>query len=451
VSFIPSTDGDRRRMLDAIGVGDIDALFADVPPAARYPRLDLPDPLSEMEALAELDGLARRNLDCAHAPSFLGAGAYRHFIPSLVDFVVSRSEFATAYTPYQPEISQGTLQAIFEYQTMIARLTGMDVSNASHYDGATAAAEAVLMAVNAAQRSRPRVLVSRGVHPQYREVIRTYTQGMGLAITGDDAPGPGIEELAALCDSSTACVVVQSPDFLGRIIAPDAMKGLADRVHACGALLVVVADPVSLGLLVPPGELGADIAAGEGQGLGNPLSFGGPGLGFFAFRREHVRRSSGRIAGETTDGEGRRGYVFTLSTREQHIRREKATSNICTNQSLNALAAAVYLSAMGPRGLRRAAELCWQKTHHAAVRIAGIPGWSLAFPGQEFFCEFVVRSPRPVAEVNARLREHGIIGGYDLGSDYPELSQCMLLCCTETTTRAEIELLVGALKEVRRG
>jgi len=460
MSFIPNTDADRKRMLEAIGVAGVDELFADVPAESRYPRLDLPSPVSEMEALGELEELARRDLDCTRAPCFLGAGAYRHFIPSVVDFVVSRSEFSTAYTPYQPEISQGTLQAIFEYQTMIARLTGMEVSNASHYDGATATAEAVLMSVNVAQRARTRVVLSSGVHPQYREVVRTYTQGMGLDIRGDEPAGAGLEggaaagaerlaaeRLAAACDGATACVVVQSPDFFGRIVAPDAMRALADRVHACGALLVVAANPVSLGLLVPPGETGADIVVGDGQPLGSSLSFGGPTLGFFAFRREHIRKSSGRISGETTDREGRRGYVFTLNTREQHIRREKATSNICTNQSLNALAAAVHLAALGPRGLRRVAELCWQKAHYAADRIARLPGWSLAFPRDPFFNEFAVRCPRPVGEINRSLKGRGIIGGYDLGGDYPQLEGCMLLCCTEANTKADIDRLVEALKE----
>jgi glycine dehydrogenase subunit 1 len=447
MSFIPNTDADRARMLETIGVGSVDELFADVPTGSRYPRLDLPAPISEMEALGELDGLARRDLDCSRAPCFLGAGAYRHFIPSVVDFILSRSEFSTAYTPYQPEISQGTLQAIFEYQSMIARLTGMEVSNASHYDGATATAEAVLMSVNVAQRARTRVALSSGVHPQYRQVVRTYTQGMGLDIREEAGLAAGIDELAVACDGATACVVVQSPDFFGRIVEPEKMRALAEKVHACGALLIVVANPVSLGILVPPGELGADIVVGDGQPLGNPLAFGGPTLGFFAFRREHIRRSSGRISGETTDREGRRGYVFTLNTREQHIRREKATSNICTNQSLNALAAAVHLAALGPRGLRRVAELCWQKAHYAAERIAALPGWSLAFPRDPFFNEFVVRCPRPAAAVNRVLKDRGIIGGYDLGGDYPKLEGCMLLCCTETNTKAEIDGLVEALKE----
>ncbi len=447
MSFIPNTDSDRAQMLEAVGAASLEDLFRDVPERFRFPALDLPPALSELEALRELDRLSVMNTVSPHSPCFLGAGAYRHFIPSVVDMVISRSEFATAYTPYQPEISQGTLQAIFEYQTMISRLTGMDAANASHYDGATSTAEAVVMALNVAQRRRKRVLLSAGVHPQYRQVVRTYTQGMKLAIEGDESVQRDVEGLAALCDASTACVVVQSPDFLGRVIEPRRLGALAEKVHACGALLVVAANPIALGLLVPPGSCGADIAVGEGQALGNSLSFGGPYLGFFAFRREHIRRSSGRIAGETVDSGGVRGFVFTLNTREQHIRREKATSNICTNQSLNALAAAAYLAALGPRGLARAADLCYQKAHYAAERIAGIPGFSVR--DGAFFHEFAVRCPRSVGEINKRLiDEEGIIGGYDLGVDYPELSGHMLVCCTETVTKADIDRLAGALERI---
>ena len=448
MSFIPNTDADRERMRGVIGISSTAELFADVPKEHQFPRLDLPPAVSEQEILSELDSLSRLNVPASQVPSFLGAGAYHHFIPAVVDAMISRSEFATAYTPYQPEVSQGTLQAIFEYQTMIARLTGMEVSNASHYDGATSTAEAVIMALNVAQKHKTRVILSPGLHPEYRAVVRTYTQGMGISVTGDENHANGIEELASLCDASTACVVVQTPDFLGRILQPARLSRLAEQVHACGALLVVVANPVSLGLLVPPGEVGADVVAGEGQALGNHLSFGGPYLGFFAFRRELIRKSSGRIAGETEDHDGRRGYVFTLSTREQHIRREKATSNICTNQSLNALAAAVYLTALGPRGLRRVAELCWHKAHYAAGRIAGLSGYSVA-PG-EFFHEFVVHCPRPVQRVTARLfQKHGIIGGYDLGAEYPEMKNAMLLCCTEMSTKQQIDLLVDALEDCR--
>ncbi len=444
MSYVPNTDADRARMLQAIGVSSMDDLFKDVPRQLRYPKIKLPAPLSEMELMRELQERAG-----ASGPRgfFLGAGAYRHVIPSVVDAVVSRSEFSTAYTPYQPEISQGTLQAIFEYQTMIARLTGMEVSNASHYDGATAAAEAVIMALNVHQHQRKRVLLSAGLNPQYREVVRTYTQGMGLEILGDERVGLGMGELEGMCDGGTACIVVQTPDFLGRVIPPDRMRSLASKAHACGALLVVSANPISLGLLVPPGACGADIVTGEGQPLGTPLSFGGPYLGFFAFRREHIRKSSGRIAGETTDADGKRGFVFTLSTREQHIRREKATSNICTNQSLVALAAAVYMSVMGPQGMRRVAELSFQKAHYAARLISGLPGFTVEDEG--FFNEFPVSCPLPPARIDKHLfDDYGMIGGFDLGTAWPELSGKMLLCCTEVSTKAEIDGLVEALAKI---
>lgn len=434
-------------MLRVIGVESVDELFHDVPEAYRYPPLNLPTPVSELEILQELQALSEENVDLTHAACFLGAGAYRHFIPSVVDFVVSRSEFYTAYTPYQPEISQGTLQAIFEYQTMICTLTGMEVSNASHYDGATSTAEAVIMALNVHRGQRRKVILSPAVHPQYRQVVRTYTQGMRLDLVGDERIGNGPEELIRLCDEQTACVVIQVPDFFGRVLHPDRLRALAQQVHDRGALLVAVANPIALGLLQPPGAWGADIVVGEGQALGNPLSFGGPYLGFFACRMEHVRRSSGRIVGETVDLDGQRGYVLTLNTREQHIRRAKATSNICTNQSLNALAAAVYLSALGRQGLRRVAELCYHKAHYAATQIAALPGYTLW--SADFFHEFVIRCPKSITAINRYLLdEWGIIGGYDLGQDYPELVGHMLLCVTEVNSRQEIDDLVAALREV---
>jgi glycine dehydrogenase subunit 1 len=450
MNYIPHSDADRVAMLRTIGVDSVDELFQDVPAVYRYPSLNLPSPISELEILQELQALSEENVDLTHVACFLGAGAYRHFIPSVVDYVISRSEFYTAYTPYQPEISQGTLQAIFEYQTMICALTGMEVSNASHYDGATSTAEAVIMALNVHRGQRRKVILSPAVHPQYRQVVRTYTQGMGLTIVGDEELGNGPEELAHLCDEQTACVIVQVPDFFGRVLHPDRLRTLAQQVHRCGALLVAVANPIALGLIQPPGAWGADIVVGEGQALGNPLSFGGPYLGFFACRMEHVRRSSGRIVGETVDLDGKRGYVLTLNTREQHIRRAKATSNICTNQSLNALAAAVYLAALGPQGLRRVAELCYHKAHYTAAHIAMLSGYTVW--SDDFFHEFVVRCPKPVAVINRYLLdEWGIIGGYDLGQDYPELADHMLLCVTEVNSRQEIDDLVTALHEVAAG
>jgi glycine dehydrogenase subunit 1 len=445
MTYSPHTEAERAAMLEAIGVEDMHALFEDVPERVRFPRLDLPDPLSEMEAMRELASLADANADAQHNPIFLGAGAYNHYSPSIVHQMILRGEFLTAYTPYQPEVSQGTLQTIFEYQSMVAALTGMQVANASHYDGATSMAEAVIMAVNHARDKRRRIILSPAIHPQYRQVVRTYSQGMGLTITGDEDVQAGLPELLRLLDDDTALFILQTPNFFGQI---EDLSGIAERVHAAGALLCVAADPISLGLLQPPGQLGADIVVGEGQSLGLPLSYGGPYLGFFATRKEYVRKMAGRLVGETRDRNGKRGYVLTLSTREQHIKRERATSNICTNQGLMATAATVYLAAMGKHGLRRVAELCWHKSHYAAGQIDRLPGYSVD-QSRPFLKEFVVRCPRPVAEVNRALfDEWGIIGGYDLGADYAHLEDHMLVCVTEMNSREEIDLLVEALGEL---
>ncbi len=445
MTYAPHTETDRAEMLAAIGGERIDALFSDVPAGVRFPVLDIPEPLSEMEALRELTDLADANGNAQHNPLVLGAGAYHHFSPSVVNHMILRGEFLTAYTPYQPEISQGTLQAVFEYQSMVAALTGLEVANASHYDGATSLAESVLMAYSHFREKRHKVLISPAVHPQYREVVRTYIQGLNIQLTGDENPLTTVPELLAQLDADTALVIVQSPNFFGRI---EELEGLAAQVHAAGALLCVAADPIALGLLKSPGQLGADIVVGEGQSLGLPLSYGGPYLGFFATRKDYVRKMAGRLVGETKDKQGRRGYVLTLSTREQHIKRERATSNICTNQGLMALAATVYLALMGKHGLRAVAELCWHKAHYAADQIAAIPGYSVD-TARPFFKEFVVRCPRPVAEINDRLYDDfGIIGGYDLGQDYAHLSEHMLVCVTEMNTREEIDLLVEALGEI---
>ena len=439
--YIPHTNEDREAMLAAVGVSSLEELFAAVPEHVRFPELDLPLALSELGARWELESLAEENLTTAEAPCFLGAGAYNHFVPAVVDAVLSRSEFYTAYTPYQPEISQGTLQAIFEYQTMICALTGMEVSNASHYGGATAAAEAVITAINVHRLKRRQVVISPFVHPEYRAVVRTYTQGMGLTIVGDD----GAADLMGLLNDDTACLIVQYPDFLGRI---EDLSDLAEAAHAVGALLVVVADPIALGLLKPPGEFGADIVVGDGQGMGAGLNFGGPYLGFFATRKRYARKMAGRIVGQTVDAEGKRGFVLTLSTREQHIRRERATSNICSNQSLVALAAAVYMAALGKSGMRQVAELCYHKAHYAQQRIGEINGFS-PLDDEPFFDEFAVHCPKPVQEINDYLLEEwGIIGGYDLGRDYPHLQDHMLLCVTEMNPRQEIDALVDALEEM---
>ena len=432
-------------MLAAIGVRSIEELFEDVPEHVRFPELDLPPALSEMEARWELEMLAEADLTTVGGPSFLGAGAYRHFVPAVVDSFLRRGEFYTAYTPYQPEVSQGTLQAIFEYQTMICALTGMEVSNASHYDGATATAEAVITAINVHRMKRRKVILSPFVHPEYRAVVRTYTQGMGLSIVGDEDPRADLPDLVDQVDGDTACVIVQTPNFLGQI---EDLQGLADAVHERKSLLLVVADPISLGLLNPPGSFGADVVVGDGQGMGAGLNFGGPYLGFFATRMKHVRKMAGRLVGQTVDAEGERGFVLTLSTREQHIRRERATSNICTNQGLMMLAAAVYMAALGRCGMRQVAELCYHKAHYAADRIDELADYAI-LRDKPFFKEFVVRCPRPVEEVNDHLLdEWGIIGGYDLGRDYPHLKNHMLLCVTEMNPREEIDELVEALEEV---
>jgi len=446
MNYIPHTDFERREMLDTIGVNKLDDLFDAVPAKYRFPDLNLPEALTEMEALWELQSLADANADMNHYACFLGAGAYNHYIPSLVDHVIRRGEFFTAYTPYQPEVSQGTLQAIFEFQSMIGNLTGFEICTASHYDGATAFSEAALMAVNTTGRKK--MVVSPAVHPHYRQTLRTYTQfRTELRVTGDEKADTvsRIEELIELVDEDTACLCIANPNFFGQF---EEVSGVAEQVHAKGALLVAAVNPISLGLFKPPADYGADVAVGEGQPLGIPLSFGGPYLGFFATRREFMRRIPGRIVGETVDKDGRRGYVLTLKTREQDIRRDKATSNICTNQGLMALAACVYMSALGRQGLQQVASLCYHKAHYAADRIGRLDDYTV-WDNRPFFNEFVVECPLPVSEVNDYLlNEHDIIGGFDLSKDYPHLRNHMLLCCTETNTRDEIDELIEALSEL---
>jgi len=378
--------------------------------------------------------------------SFLGAGVYNHYIPAAVDHILRRGEFYTAYTPYQPEISQGTLQAIFEYQSLMANLTGMEVSNASHYDGATAVAEAANMAYAQFRGKRTKLVISPTVNPQYRATLRTYTQGMGLTLEGDDPnanldAGPGA--LEGMIDENTALVIVQYPDYFGRIYD---FNQLADKAHAAGALFCVAANPTALAILKTPAEMGADIVVGEGQPLGIPLSFGGPYLGFFTTQKRFIHKMAGRLVGETVDSRGQRAYVLTLTAREQHIKRERATSNICSNQGLLALAAATYLSLLGQTGFRQVAELCYQKAHYAAEKINKVKGYSLCFD-TPFFHEFSVCCPKPVHEINDHLLEHGIIGGYDLGQDYPALKDHMLIAVTEMNSREEIDLLVDVLEE----
>jgi glycine dehydrogenase subunit 1 len=451
MSYVPHTERERSEMLAAIGVASMEDLFADVPARVRFPDLKLPPPLSEPDIAREMQAIAARNFAVDPALSFLGAGTYHHFRPAIVDDVLSRSEFYTSYTQYQPEVSQGFLQALFEYQSMICRLTEMEVSNASHYDGATALAEAVLLALNAAAGKRSKVVLSPGVHPQYRAVVKTYLRGThAAAIVGDEDGAADLDALKGLVAQDTAALVIQNPNFFGQC---EPVEGLADVVHRAGALLIVVTDPISLGLLRPPGAYGADVVVADGQCLGIPPSFGGPHLGIFATRMAHVRRLSGHLVGETVDADGRRGYVLTLATREQHIRRAKATSNICTNSALCALGAAAYLAAMGKRGLRRIAELCFHKSHYAAAEIGKLKGIAVnpQAPALPFFKEFVARLPGPVADINAHLRtRHGIAGGYDLGRDYPHLQNHMLIAVTEINTRDAINRLVLALAEIAK-
>jgi glycine dehydrogenase subunit 1 len=445
--FIPHTNEDREAMLATIGVSSLEDLFKDVPQQYRFPELDLPPALTEMEALGELRSISTANEGVEDLICFLGAGAYHHYVPSVVDAIISRGEFYTAYTPYQPEVSQGTLQSIFDYQSLVAALTDMDVSNASHYDGATAVAEAISLAMANFRGKRSKIVISPALHPHYRQTIRTYDAGASLEIVGEDEglePDGSPDALGKLIDHNTALVIVQYPDFFGRIFD---LSNLAKRAHEEGALLAVSVNPMALGLFTAPGTFGADIVTGEGQPLGIPLSFGGPYLGIFATRLEYVRKMAGRLVGETVDNRGQRAYVLTLTAREQHIRREKATSNICTNQALMALAATVYMSILGKNGFRQVSELCYHKAHYAAREIAKLPKFSL-WSKAPFFNEFVVRCPAPVSEINERLLDEGILGGYDLGQDYSQLANHMLIAATEMNTREDIDFLLDVLAEV---
>ncbi len=446
MDFVPNTDRDRAEMLRAIGVDSLDQLLAAVPAAVRHPDLKLPASLTEMELAAELRSMAEQNADGLHYSYFLGAGSYQHYLPAAISQILLRSELYTSYTPYQPEVSQGVLQATFEFQSMICSLMGMDVTNASMYDGATAVAEAALMAMAATGRCK--TVVSGSVHPEYRAVLQTYMQSRGCPVVTSTIRRDGdriVEDrLELLLDDETACVIIQQPSFLGGVkdLAP-----LVERVHAAGALVIVSSDPISLGMLKSPGAWGADIAVGEGQGLGSPMAFGGPYLGLLACREKYIRQLPGRLVGAARDHDGRRGFVLTLQAREQHIRREKATSNICTSEALVAIGAAIYMALMGPRGLRQVARLCYDKAHYAARKIGAVDGFTIQDTGS-FFNEFVVKCPAPVHEINRQLLDVGIIGGYDLGASYPELKDCMLVCSTETNSRGQIDALAGALRDV---
>ncbi len=433
--YIPNTPAEQDELLAAIGLRSVDDLFADIPDAFRNPPLELPPPLSELEIQRELSEMAARNRPLSAGPSFLGAGSYHHFIPSIVKAIMTRGEFLTAYTPYQPEVSQGTLQVIFEFQTMISALYGMEVANAGMYDGATSLAEAVLMACRVTRRQQ--VIVADTVAPAYRQVIATYCQAQGIAI--DVVPAG---QAAAAVTEATAGVVAQYPNFYGAL---EDLAGLGAAAHADGALLVVSADPLAMGMLRPPGEFGADIVTGEGQPLGIPPSFGGPYLGLFSCKQQYIRQMPSRLVGRTSDTEGRSGYVLTLQTREQHIRRERATSNICTNEALYALASSIYLAAMGRSGLRQVAELCYHKAHYAADAIARLDGYSLP-QSADFFQEFVVACPAAPAEVNRQLMELNILGGLDVSDRF---DNGMLLCVTEMNSRADIDALVSALAAIK--
>ncbi|HEV2187343.1 MAG TPA: aminomethyl-transferring glycine dehydrogenase subunit GcvPA [Stellaceae bacterium] len=444
--YLPLTPGDRRQMLAAIGVGSIDDLFSDVPKSARLDGLvDLPLAQGELAVERALSQMAAKNVAAGSAPFFIGGGVYRHHVPAAVDHLIQRGEFLTSYTPYQPELAQGTLQSLFEFQTQVALLTGMEVANASLYDGATACAEAVAMAHRVTRRGK--AVLSGALHPHYREVCQTYAQFSGLQVEALK-PTPGVADPIDL-DNETACVVVQYPDFFGELRDCSA---LAARCHQAGALLVVVVtEIVSLGAVKSPGEMGADIVAGEGQALGNALNFGGPHLGLFAAREQHVRQMPGRLAGQTVDADGRRGWVLTLSAREQHIRRERATSNICTNSGLCALAFTIHLALLGEAGLTRLAELNHATACNLADRLETVPGVSVL--NRSYFNEFTVRLPKPAAPIVDELAEFGVLGGVPLSRFYPgrdDLANLLLVAATETATEDDIEQFAHALAEVLR-
>lgn len=441
-SFVSNTGEDIRKMLSAIGVERFEDLLADIPEELILKgELKLPPALTEYEAYSNLARMAGRNCDPAGLTSFLGAGAYDHVIPALVDYVISRPEFYTAYTPYQPEVSQGTLASIYEYQSLICELFDMDISNASVYDGASALGEAIHMARDLTLRKR--ILVADTLHPYYTQVIRTYADGLEVPV--DVIPSSeGVIDVSALSDmlsDETAAVVISHPNFFGLL---ESVYEISDRVRATGAFLIVSVDPISLGLLAPPGTYGADIAVAEGQSLGLAQGFGGPYLGVFTTKQDHVRRLPGRLIGRTVDAEGADGFVTTLQTREQHIRREKATSNICTNQALCALAANVFLSTIGKEGLKQMANLSTQKAHYLADRVAQVAGCQMAFRGY-FFKEFTVRTRRPAAQIIDAMLERGYLAGIDLGRFREEWSDLLLIAVTEKRTKQEMDSFIEAL------
>ncbi len=445
MTYISNTDADRAEMLAAIGVPSFEALIAPIPEAVRRQGLlNIPSALDEHSLLRHLSGIAAQNADSDGWLNFLGAGIYDHFRPTVVGALVSRGEFSTAYTPYQPELSQGMLQAIYEFQSLICALTQMDIANASMYDAATAMTEAALMSCDLSGRHE--VVISSAVHPHYREVLKTYLNATGYFMTELPwSPDGRMTGIAESITDATACVILQHPNFWGVL---DDLEGAVEAAHKVGANAVAVVDPISLGLLKPPGAFDVDIVVGEGQALGNPMAFGGPLLGFYACKKKFVRSFPGRIVGATHDKEGRRGYTMTLRTREQDIRREKATSNICTNEALLALAATVYLCEMGRAGLHDAANLCLQKSHYAADLLSAIPGVNLSFPSGRFFKEFVVTLPFDAETIAGKLRAHKILGGLPLSPYYPGMENALLVCVTETKTRADIDRFAAAIEAV---
>mgnify|MGYP001770531158 FL=1 len=440
--YLPMTETDRKEMLEAIGVESIDDLFADIPESVRYKgKYNIKAQKPETELFRELSQLAAKNKDVKTNVSFLGAGVYDHYIPAIVDHVISRSEFYTAYTPYQPEISQGELQAIFEFQTMICELTGMDVANSSMYDGGTALAEAALLAAD--QTKKKKVLVSQTVHPETRDVLKTYAKGQNVEVV--EIPYRNgvtdVEALKEMMNAEVASVIVQHPNFFGQL---EPLHQIEETSHSEKSLLIVSSNPLALGVLSPPGSFGADIVVGDVQPFGIPMSFGGPTCGYFAVKKELMRKIPGRLVGQTVDEEGKRGFVLTLQAREQHIRRDKATSNICSNQALNALASSVAMTALGKTGVKEMAYQNIQKANYAK-KMFEKKGFSIPFQGP-MFNEFVVKLSKPVSLANKKLLEKGIIGGYDLGRTYPELEKHMLVAVTELRSKEEIDLFVNELE-----
>ncbi len=442
--YILNTPADEAAMLAAVGAATLDELFAQVPADARLTRpLDVPAAMGEIELTGHVAALGRKNVAAGEHVCFLGGGAYDHFIPAVVDAVSSRSEFYTAYTPYQAEASQGSLQAFYEFQTLVCQLAGMDVANASLYEGGTAIAEAVLMAVNITGRTGG-VVVPETVHPEYRQVLATYLANLGVPLITVPTPGGFLDpaDLKKVVNDQTAAVVVQHPNFFGHL---EEVEALAKITREAGALSIASFDPISTGLLKRPGDYGADIAVAEGQCLGTPMGYGGPYLGLMACRSKFVRKIPGRLVGQTTDRNGKRCWTLTLQTREQHIRREKATSNICTNQGLFALRAAVYLAALGPQGLKETAELCLQKAHYLADQLATIPGVTLKF-ARPFFKEFAVRLPGDISATLKHLQRAGYFAGLHAGRWYPDLGDTLTVAVTEKRTKAEMDGVVKAVK-----